>query len=55
MVSKENLFHLLDGLNERDQRTAFEFIQFLAHRNGNKIEHEEVIDLFGKNYFIVPD
>ncbi|WP_165972383.1 hypothetical protein [Paenibacillus piri] len=55
MVSKEKLLCLLDGLNEHDQRTAYEFIQFLAHRNGKKADHEEVIDLFGRNYFIVPD
>ncbi|WP_171652494.1 hypothetical protein [Paenibacillus foliorum] len=56
MVSKEKIFNLLDGLNELDQRTAYEFIQYLAHRNGgNKLKSEEVVDLFGKNYFIVPD
>ncbi|WP_179232901.1 hypothetical protein [Paenibacillus rigui] len=55
MVSKEKLLHLLDGLNERDQRTAYEFIQFLAHRSGHKAEAEEVVSLYGKNYFVVPD
>lgn len=55
MDCKEKLFHLLDGLNERDQRTAYEFIQFLAHRSGNKHEGDEVIDILGKPYFIVPD
>ncbi|WP_197035578.1 hypothetical protein [Paenibacillus sp. UNC451MF] len=55
MDSKEKLFHLLDGLTERDQRAAIEFIQFLAHRNGKKIKNEDVINLYGKNYFVVPD
>ncbi|MFH5181658.1 hypothetical protein ACHHV8_02945 [Paenibacillus sp. TAB 01] len=55
MVCKEKLLHLLDGLTEGDQKTAYEFIQFLAHRNGHKAEDKEVVNLYGKNYFVVPD
>jgi len=55
MVSKEKLLSMLDGLNDRDQRAAYEFIQFLAHRNGKKKDNEEVVDIFGRSYFIVPD
>jgi len=55
MDSKEKLFHLLDGLNERDQRAAIEFIQYLAHRSGKKINNEEVINIYGKHYYVVPD
>ncbi|NHN29564.1 hypothetical protein [Paenibacillus agricola] len=51
MVQKEKLFCLFEGLNERDQKAAYEFIQSLAHHSaeGQKIE------LYGKNYFVVHD
>lgn len=52
MVYKEKLFSLFEGLNENDQRAAYEFIQSLAHRPD---EDQEVIELYGKNYFVVPD
>jgi hypothetical protein len=54
MIQKEKLFCLFDGLNERDQKKAFEFIQSLAHQ-GQNLEDEEVIQLFGKNFYVVPD
>jgi hypothetical protein len=54
MVNKEKLFHLFDSLNERDQKKAYEFIQSLA-RGGGELENEEVLKLFGKTYFVVPD
>jgi DNA phosphorothioation-dependent restriction protein DptG len=55
MAYKEKLFSLFDELNESDQKKAYEFIKFLAHQHCENIEDEEVIELFGKNYFIVPD
>ncbi|UUZ79138.1 hypothetical protein LJK88_28425 [Paenibacillus sp. P26] len=55
MVSKEKLFGLFDLLDENDQKTAYEFMQFLAKRNGKTMEEEDVIELFGKNYYVVPD
>ncbi|WP_239635215.1 hypothetical protein [Paenibacillus sp. H1-7] len=55
MESKEKLFRLFDALNEHDQRAAFEFIQDLAKRNGKKMDHEDVIQVYGKNYYVVPD
>ncbi|MCS7464801.1 hypothetical protein N0M98_32480 [Paenibacillus doosanensis] len=55
MVYKEKLLHLLDGLNELDQKAAYEYIQSLARRSSNKAESKEVVHLYGKDYFIVPD
>jgi hypothetical protein len=52
MVYKEKLFSLFEGLNEHDQKTAYEFIQSLAQYSD---EDQEVVELFGKNYFVVPD
>jgi hypothetical protein len=53
MDCKEKLFSLFDGLNEQDQKRAYEFIQSLA--NEDKLEEAEVLQLFGKHYFVVPD
>lgn len=55
MESKEKLVRLFDGLSEHDQRAAYEFIQYLANRNRKKLDNEDVINLYGKNYFVVPD
>lgn len=55
MERKEKLYCLFERLSERDQKKAFEFIQELARRNGDGIEDEDVMELFGKNYFVVPD
>jgi hypothetical protein len=52
MVYKEKLFSLFERLNESDQKAAYEFIQSLAQHPD---EDQEVIELFGKNYFVVPD
>jgi hypothetical protein len=55
MVCKETLNHLFDGLNEHDQKKAYEFIKSLSHPYREKAAGEEVIQLFGKNYYVVPD
>lgn len=55
MVCKEQLFRMFDSLNETDQKKVYEFMQFLADRGGDQLPTEDVIKLFGKNYFIVPD
>jgi hypothetical protein len=55
MVYKEKLFSLFDTLDEHDQKAAYEFIKSLAHHQGKNLENEEVIQLFGKNFFVVPD
>jgi hypothetical protein len=55
MVYKEKLFSLFDTLDEPDQKAAYEFIKSLAHHQGKNLENEEVIQLFGKNFFVVPD
>ncbi|WP_165842287.1 hypothetical protein [Paenibacillus xerothermodurans] len=55
MSSKEKLLHLFEELNESDQKKAYEFIKSLAHHSGIQMKNQEVIQVFGKNYFVVPD
>lgn len=55
MVSKEKLFRMFEGLDEGDQKKAYEFIQSLARNNGENIPDDEVMNLFGKNYYVIPD
>ncbi|MCU6794009.1 MULTISPECIES: hypothetical protein [Paenibacillus] len=55
MVHKEKLFRMLEGLNENDQRAAYEFIHSLVERQEQCTEENSSIELFGKNYFVVPD
>jgi hypothetical protein len=55
MADRDKLFCLFDTLNEKDKKAAFEFIKSLAHPEGEKLQREEVIQIHGKNYFVVPD
>ncbi|WP_240418352.1 hypothetical protein [Paenibacillus periandrae] len=55
MVHKEKLFRMLEGLNEKDQRAAYEFIHSLAERQEECAEETPSLELFGKNYYVVPD
>ncbi|MBD2862516.1 hypothetical protein [Paenibacillus oceani] len=52
---KEKLVNLFDKLDERDQKAAFEFIQALARRKNQSAAEEDVSQLFGKNFFVLPD
>lgn len=52
---KEKLVNLFDKLDERDQKAAFEFIQALARRKNKPAADEDVSQLFGKNFFVLPD
>lgn len=55
MVQKEKLFRMLEGLNENDQRAAYEFIYSLSERQKDGAKEKSSIELYGKNYFVVPD
>ncbi|MCZ8517171.1 hypothetical protein O9H85_33450 [Paenibacillus filicis] len=55
MERKEKLYCLFERLSERDQMKAFEFIQELAYRHKDHAEEQDVMELYGKNYFVVPD
>jgi len=36
VVRKEDIHHLVDRLPELDQKTAFDFLQYLIHRSDHK-------------------
>jgi hypothetical protein len=54
VLCKETLLHLFGSLNERDQHTAYEFIQSLALLDGKRIKKTQV-EIHGKDYYIVRD
>lgn len=44
VVRKEDLYKLIDHLNERDQNTAYDFLRYLIDRSGNKMGWDEIAD-----------
>ncbi|MCZ8521920.1 MULTISPECIES: hypothetical protein [Paenibacillus] len=55
MTYKEKLFHLVDGLDEKDQKSAYEYLQSLASMNVQEFDHEDEIHILGNRFFVVPD
>jgi hypothetical protein len=54
MAYMEKLCSLFEGLDENDQKSVFEFARSLA-RSEKSLKNEEVINILGKNFFVVPD
>lgn len=42
VVRKEDLYHLIDHLNERDQNTAYDFLRYLIDRSENNKGWDEI-------------
>lgn len=42
MARKEDLYKLIDHLNERDQNTAYDFLRYLIDRSENKMGWDEI-------------
>ena len=43
-IRKEELYRLVDRLDQQDAKTAFDFLEFLVKRSKNKPEYWEQID-----------
>lgn len=43
-INKEELYRLVDRLNKQDQKTAFDFLEFLVNRSKQKPKYWENVD-----------
>lgn len=43
-IRKEDLYKMIDGLNNADKKAAFDFMQFLIERSKKKPVHWQAID-----------
>jgi hypothetical protein len=46
-IRKKDLYHLVDRLDQQDEKVAFDFLEFLIQRSKKKPEYWEKVDKAG--------